>query len=245
MTSTRTTASLNQPRAGLTALVVYLRPADRSRILAILTELGIFVLEAAGLEPAVGSLTLGSKSDIVLVFADAEPSHLRVIRELSLAVSPVIVVITPDRATSLFYERSAEFVCASDADPPEALAEALREGARQARRIAEDAASSGPETESARLIQDLEFTLVPPRLARGESVLQLSPAERSVLAALVANRGAPVSSDTLRMRVGGASPASAAYVKSVVLRIRRKIELLGGDPMAIASVRGFGYVLDP
>jgi len=67
-----------------------------------------------------------------------------------------------------------------------------------------------------------------------------------VLVELARARGLPVRTADLERRVASLSPRSQinkGYVKTIVLRIRRKVALVGGDPSLLRNVRSIGYML--
>lgn len=77
-------------------------------------------------------------------------------------------------------------------------------------------------------------------------MLSLTRAESELLAELARALGRPVPTTELERRLLGneARPdPHGGYVKTVVLRIRRKVELLGADPLLLRNVRGYGYML--
>ena len=80
----------------------------------------------------------------------------------------------------------------------------------------------------------------------GERLLRLTPIEADILAALSSPPGRVLSTDRLIMRVwGGAEPASADHALWVhIFTLRRRLRAGGaGGALAIASLRGRGYVL--
>ncbi len=78
----------------------------------------------------------------------------------------------------------------------------------------------------------------------GERLLRLTPIEADILAALASPPGRVLSTDRLIMRVwGGAEPVSAEHALWVhIFMLRRRLRA-GGGALAIASLRGRGYVL--
>jgi len=78
----------------------------------------------------------------------------------------------------------------------------------------------------------------------GQAV-KLHPQEFTVLALLLTNPGRVFSSDELLARAWPTdSDASNEAVRSVILRIRQKLDLDSDKPL-ITTIKGFGYRLDP
>ena len=90
---------------------------------------------------------------------------------------------------------------------------------------------------------DIEMRLSPPALRRGRVSVPLSRSEREVVRVLAANLGRPVSQAELERHACPGVPAHPGFLKAVVLRVRRKVEEIGGDPLLLRTVRGFGYIL--
>ena len=78
----------------------------------------------------------------------------------------------------------------------------------------------------------------------GQRLLRLTPTEADILAALSNPPGRVLSTDRLIMRVwGGAEPASAEHALWVhIFTLRRRLRASGGA-LAVAYLRGRGYVL--
>ncbi|MFN8447393.1 MAG: response regulator transcription factor [Anaerolineae bacterium] len=94
----------------------------------------------------------------------------------------------------------------------------------------------------ARLTLDIERHEV--SLGSGQSA-QLTPLEFRLLETLMLNREQVLPFDTLIDRVWGADGGDKAMLKQLVYRLRRKIELLGGDKAEVylEAIPGVGYAL--
>jgi DNA-binding response OmpR family regulator len=228
---------------GLTALVVYLRPSLRGQLLPVLADLGIFVAEAVG-EARAANWTSGRvHSDLVIVVGDDEEAHLRFVSQLASRVSAALIAVTPNQACIDSYLRAGAQACVTDDDTSPSLAAAIRPVAQFARRLKDRALQDG-RTESVRVFHDLDFMLAPPELSCDSRSVALSGTERDVLLALVESLGSPVSSEALEARLTRpGTTATRGYLKTVILRIRRKVEAVGGDSGILGAVRGYGYVL--
>ena len=80
-------------------------------------------------------------------------------------------------------------------------------------------------------------------LKRGE-VVQLTPTEYRLLAALAENAGRTLSHEQLLERVWGAEYTDEpGYVKRYIWYLRQKIEDDPSEPLYVETVRGFGYRL--
>ena len=51
----------------------------------------------------------------------------------------------------------------------------------------------------------------------------------------------PVSSTELEGEVQDSREAHGSELRATILRIRRKLEQVGGNPLMLGTVRGFGY----
>lgn len=220
-------------RSGLRALVAYLRPVVRSALLADLAATGLFITEW---DPY--SLNEANPPDVdqdlVVVFCDATSDHELIIEQLRRIGAPMLTVLGRPHNQVMSSFADAEWTWD---DGFGRFHDAVREASRRARtnpaRPQPLAASSSEPVVSYR--ED------PPRLTVGEVMVPLSPAEGAVFGRLVKAAGEPVAMEHLGAREP--SPMSAAYLKTIVMRLRRKLAELGVDPVMLGCVRGFGYVL--
>lgn len=90
---------------------------------------------------------------------------------------------------------------------------------------------------------DLAFDLDRQALKRGEQPIHLTQAESTLLGALAARVGTPMTRDDLADAVGAAG--SGRLIDVQVTRLRRKIEPDPKFPRYIQTVRGKGYMLQP
>jgi DNA-binding winged helix-turn-helix (wHTH) protein len=223
---------------GLVAAAHYLRPSRRAQAISAMVELGMFVREfQCDSADAVGQV---EGAELTVVFAGAEPAHIRAVARLASGDRVVAVVLAAGVAAEPFTRVGALRVV-TEGDPSDEIRDALSycgHIARQRRR------SHGAHRRGNTVFGSLEFHPTQRWLSRGEHLASLSPPEHGVLRALFTAGGTVVSKDRLQRELSGTDePASDGYLKTVVLRIRRKAELLGGDPGHLTAVRGAGYVL--
>lgn len=228
-------------RPGLTALVVYLRPAPRGRLLRILADLGIFVVEHQGAANALRT-AYTTRTDFIIVAGAAEPEHVDLAAQLLRTLASVLVVILPPDAAPGPYEAAGAAVCipedVTDAEFVRLIEPAVRE-ARAIRHTGELAAEFI-------IFRDIRFRTMPPELVRGTRTVPLTQVETEVLAELSRSLGEVVRADLLERHVVSLSSRTElapGYLKAIVRRIRRKVEELGGNPALLRNVRGFGYML--
>lgn len=228
-------------RPGLTALVVYLRPAPRSYLLQVLADLGIFVVEHQGAESALHT-AYATRSDFVIAVGDDDPAHAEVARNLLDALSSVLVAIvaagaSPDR----YLAAGAMAVIPEDVTEAE-FAALIGPAVRRARWLR----SLGEMAAEFIVFRDIRFRTMPPELEREGHAIPLTRVETEVLLELSRSLGKPVRAADLQRRLESLSTrpeVHAGYLKTIVLRIRRKVEELGGNPLMLRSVRGVGYML--
>lgn len=224
---------------GLVACAVYLRPAKRAEALATLVDLGMFVREYQG-QGAEGRI--GEPADILLIFAEAQVPHLQLIKEATTRGALVIVLLA-DGTWAETFEHSGAFAVLPESAEPLALRKTFADAGLIARQRRSAARVPGASMVTS-VFGGLEFHPNEPWLTRDGNLAGLSPTEFGVLRALVAARGAVVPKPLLQRQLSASNePASDGYLKTVVLRLRRKVEQLGGDPGRLSAVRGAGYVL--
>jgi DNA-binding winged helix-turn-helix (wHTH) protein len=233
--------AIEPQRAGLTALVVYLRPAPRLRLLRLLAELGIFVVEHEGRTDALRT-AFGTRTDFIIVAGADDPEHAALAGQLLQALSSVLVVVLPPGASEEPYQEAGAAVCipedVSDGGFATLLGPAVRE-ARAIRRTGEIAAEY-------LVFRDIRFRTAPPELLRGSLSVSLTPVESEVLGELSRSLGQVVRNEALERHVINLSSRAelrAGYVKAIIRRIRRKVEQVGGNAELLRNIRGFGYML--
>lgn len=228
---------------GLTALVVYLRPAVRAPLLSVLSELGVLVVECLGDSWARAWAT--GHADFGVIVVDDSIEHLRLFSEIvERTGSPVLAFAASGKQCNSF-ERAGASACAAEADALEHLADAVKEVARQVRRLQSQPRVTGRGAEPRfTVFHDVQFHVDPPYLVRHAQSVALSTSECDALLALSERMGTPVSTEAMEQRLSPRSgPVSHGYIKTIVLRIRRKVDSIGGDSAVLGAVRGFGYVL--
>lgn len=219
---------------GLTADIVYLRPAHRPPLLGTLAELGVFVREA----PAFSPHDRIASAEIVIAMADSSERSCEAVRSLAQNGATVIAIVDDPRSDPPMRLAGASAVISESANPA-ALRHVLNSTGRTAR---ERRASTGQPF--SKVFGHLEFRASPPELAAGTRVAPLSPVEFEVMKLLARFRGEVVPRQALHACLSRkADEVSDGYLKTVVLRIRRKAGALGGDPGVLHAVRGMGYIL--
>ena len=228
---------------GLTALVVYLRPTARVPLLSVLSELGVLVVECVG--DAWSRAWSTGHLDFAVVVADDCVDHLLVFSQIVERTGAPVMALTLARERFGGFERAGAGVCAADSDAIDELCELVKKVAREARKSQGQPRplSSEPEPRFT-VFQDVQFHVDPPFLVRQSQSVSLSSSECDALLALSERMGTPVSTASMEQRLarrcGSVSPG---YIKTVMLRIRRKVDSIGGDSAVLGAVRGFGYVL--
>jgi hypothetical protein len=225
---------------GLVVSALYLRPAPRAHALKVMLELGMFVREFEA--TAVDCFAAEEAGEILVLFADEELSHLDFVRSAALNRS-VVVVVLPEEVWARPFEDSEAFAVLNDQSSLQAFRQAFANAGQLAR---QRRTTESPSLRSTTVFGGLEFHPAEPWLASAGHLAGLSPREHGILRALVTARGAVVSKESLQRQLSGSAKlASDGYLKTVVLRLRRKAQLLGGDPTQLSTVRGAGYVLRP
>lgn len=226
---------------GLVAAALYLRPARRGRVIAALVELGVFVREFPG-QDGRAPAQLSADADVLVVFADDDPAHRALLRD-AVEAGPVVIAVLPEGVDSAAFGLAGAFAVVTDGTASAQVYRTLAD-AGQVARARRAADGPRPWSTSTTVFGGLEFRPDEPWLARNGSLAGLSPTEHGVLRALVTARGAVVPKATLQKHLtNSAAVPSDGYLKTVVLRLRRKAEVLGGDPGRLCAVRGAGYVL--
>ncbi len=229
---------------GLTALVVYLRPSVRAPLLALLAELGVLVVECKG-EQWVRAWSAG-QTDFAVVVADESSDHLGLFAEVVGKTRAPVLALVGSAAEFASFERAGAAACAAEADGFDQLASPIKQVSREARRLQGFGITPRQSEQRITVFEDVQFHIDPPYLARDTRSVVLSASECDTLLALSERMGMPVSTEAMEQRLarrsGTASP-SPGYIKTIVLRLRRKVDSIGGDSAILGAVRGFGYVL--
>jgi hypothetical protein len=218
---------------GLTALVVYQRPAPRRELLSAFADLGVFVVERQGLAgPDCGPqdlcLLVGRPGSDVEAAAALHARH------------GTLMVCLPPGSDGAGYQEAGAFRCIEDGQLGQA--NILAEAAQRARAGRAAGRAGAPLA----VFGGLRFRPADCLLEGERGVAALSGSERAVLALLARTPGRPVPLSGLEGAAcdrAETANRSSGLVKAVVLRLRRKAEGLGGDPGLLRTVRGFGYVL--
>lgn len=228
---------------GLHALVIYLRPSRRTPLLSVLSELGVFVVECVGNRWRKAHAAW--PSDLALVVADCSPEHLQVVTEVAEQTGRPVLCVASNGDQFASFVRAGASACVSDDDDRPSLVAHIESVARLARRNKELPREAGREDLAAFIVfDDVRFHLNPPFLAREAKSVSLSLSECDALLALTESLGSPVATETIEERLGRRSaPVSPGYTKTIMLRIRRKVDSIGGDSAVLGAVRNFGYVL--
>lgn len=222
----------------LTALLIYLRPARRRELLSMLADLGIFVVEHQG---ARGAVELGTSSgaDLALVVGDDDDATLSTVRGLAEGSRRVGVVSLPPGADGQRFLDAGAAVCLTDDELGPGALTLFASIANRAR-----AARTGAGGPGETIFGGLTFDASLPALRVGSQARALSRSEQAVLARLLVTPGRPVALKELeRCATPPGTRVHPGFLKAVVLRLRRKVEELGGDPELLGTVRGFGYTL--
>jgi hypothetical protein len=223
-------------------MVLYYRPAPRSSVIQSLVTLGMFVTEVdCGREHSAWPSRYAS-ADVAIAFVDDTPSHRAVMTVVSQQFGATLAVLPPCPLNTSLSGYPAD--------------EAVRERAEEFGHIERGILRVGQLARSRNqglahasdadvpVFGGLSFRSNQRWLGRWTEVVSLSPVEHGILRALVSANGSVVSKELLLQELSGNEvPASDGYLKTVVLRIRRKAERLGGDASLLSSIRGFGYLL--
>lgn len=226
---------------GLTALVLYLRPAQRAGVVSCLVELGLFVREFDLTNTHSAWAFNEDSPEIVVIYPGSQFEHRDLVRS-AIDTGNVAITVVQDGAAEEEYRQLGAAAVIRESEIPGALRDALVSAGEIARRRRQTLFPA--QVPATVIFGSLHFRITQPWLSRGREMTALSPTEHGVLRALVGARGTVVSKDVLGRYVSGSDePASDGYLKTVVLRIRRKVDRLGGDSSLLGSVRGSGYIL--
>lgn len=230
---------------GLRVLVVYLRPVARPGLLAGLARLGLFVIESDSVDESLRLDGTGFGADLAIVSGDSGPEHASAVRTVSEGLTPAVVAICPPGSSTGAVEEAGAMAFAFDPGPPD-LAAAVAPAARLARtrRGTNELAANG----SVSVFGTLRMKTEPPRLESAGRLIKLSSTEYAVLGALARRKGDPVGTGELAEAIPSKKDppkgdTGRTLIRPAVARLRRKAARLGGEPLALSSVRGFGYVL--
>ncbi|MFN0093610.1 MAG: helix-turn-helix domain-containing protein [Dehalococcoidia bacterium] len=205
--------------------MVYLRPAGRQEIVSHLLDLGIMVVEHQG---AAGSIAVGRTvgADLAVIVTD-HPPEPSLVEAVEREITPFVVIHCPPGA----------YGASGGGGDAAGLAGRIQQAATAARAARQQRLPATLD----RIFGDVVFDRGIPALQRGVLAVTLSRSECDVLSRLTAAEGRPVTPADLERTLGGAS--RGGMVKAVVLRLRRKVESIGGNPGLLRTVRGVGYVL--
>ncbi len=224
---------------GLNAALIYLRPVPRARLLGVLANLGVFVREYQSL-PVLEIWAEAPECELALLAGTNDPAHVAAAERLVSSVTPAVVALVPDEVTAHAYERAGVLKTVRDAELDGALIAAIGTAAQHARMRRE----AGRNVESV-TVGEVHFSVQSGRLECNGRGVGLSGTELKILRRLTATPGVPVSASDLEgeVAVSSDSPAGGSELRATILRLRRKLEQVGGNPMQLGTVRGFGYVL--
>jgi len=233
------TASLPTPPS-LRALLVYLRPTARARLLTLLAGLGVLVVEHQGAAHAHDT-AFSTRTDLIIVVGEAVPEHTTLARELLEVLSSVLVAVVPPGTARDAYALAGAVVTIADDAPDEEFIQLFASVARQARVMRE----LGELAAELIIFHNIHFRSMPPELERDGKRVSLTRVESEVLGTLAGSVGTPVAATEIERRLGVDTHerGETGYAKTVIMRIRRKVEQVGGDPSLLRNVRGFGYLL--
>ena len=236
-----TTSTIPCASPGLSALVLYARPAERGRIVSCLIDQGLFVTEHDLAGQAVPLPPAALSAHMVVACISEVEGHRDLARQIVAAGASTIAVVPAGSPHGWISDLGLLAVVDGDGDL-DTLRRAIQAAGQSVRARSTD--DQVPPVDWRRVFGGLVFRSSQPWLRAGGEIASLSTTEHGVLSALVEAQGAMVSKIDLRRQLGSeAAPASDAYLKTVVLRIRRKVERLGGDSADLVSVRGIGYLL--
>ncbi len=227
---------------GLTAAIVYLRPVARGELLTSLSNLGVFVREYQSL-PVVELWTEGRECDLAIIVGSKDPAHIAATRRISEAITPATLCILPDESAEAAYFDAGALTAVLDAELSVSLVPAIGLAAQRARQRQR----SGVATETI-FVGPIRFSVTSGRLECNGRATGLSQVERKVLRRLTVSPGVPVSAAELEIEVQPETserPPHGSELRATILRIRRKLEQVGGNPLMLGTVRGFGYVFVP
>jgi len=226
---------------GLRALLIYLRPAPRTRLLALLADLGIFVVEHQGSDRALDT-AYATRTDLIIVVGDDVPEHAALAGSVLAALSSVLVVLTPGEIDERAYRAAGAAAIIPDTVSEEEFIRALGPAVQQARGLR----SLGELAAEFIICGDVLFRTSPPELHREGRAVPLARTESAVLLELSRTPGKLVRTVDLERRLAALSARGephTGYVKTVVMRLRHKVQDLGGNPARLRNVRGIGYML--
>lgn len=227
---------------GLTAAIVYLRPVARAELLGTMANLGIFVREYQSL-PVIELWNEGQECDLAVMVGSNDPAHIAAAHRICAVVTPAAVAVVPNPEAEASYRQSGVIATVIDSNLHAGLVPALGLAAQRAR--SRQRAGGTAETV---FVGPMRFSLASGRLECNGRATGLSQVERKVLRRLTVSPGVPVSAADLEQEVARNDAETlprGSELRATVLRIRRKIEQVGANPLMLGTVRGFGYVLVP
>ncbi len=200
----------------------------------------MFVHEFDGSSDGEAHVAFRGTADVVVIFADQCHEHAEVVRVALRRGLATLVVFPDDTALAGMGLEGAAITY--DGAGREAFLQALVEVAQTARERRDEGVHAYGQART--VFGGLTLPAESPWLSHGQDLAALSPVEHAVLKVLVDAQGTVVPKLVLRQcLVNSVEPASDGYLKAVVLRIRKKVQRLGGDASLLVAVRGFGYLL--
>lgn len=236
-------SSASRPPAsppGLTAALIYLRPVPRARLLATLANLGVFVREYQSL-PVLELWGEAPECELALVAGGNDPAHLAAVSRIVSSLTPAVVALVQDEQAATSYGNAGVLAAVRDGELDGALVTAVTSAAQHARQRRELRRTASDTV----VVGDVRFAVQAGRLECNGRGVGLSGTEMKVLRRLTATPGVPVSVSELEGAVQqstGEAP-HGSELRATILRLRRKLEQVGGNPLQLGTVRGFGYVL--
>ena len=231
------TALADGESGALTAMLVYRRPAARRDLLGNLADLGVFVVEHHRRD-GWASVASSTAADVAIVLTGDEDDRSLVAKLAGDDARPVIVCVQDGASTHGYLEAGA-LGCVSERD----FARAGRRLLLEAGIVARGLRARAPATAALQL-NGIEFDPRVPAILRAGAARTLSQSERSLLLRLLDAEGRPVAvSELERIATPPGEVMQRGFIKAAVLRLRRKIAEVGGDPTLVRTVRGYGYAL--
>lgn len=225
---------------GLTAALIYLRPVPRARLLTTMANLGVFVREYQSL-PVLELWGEAPECELALVAGGNDPAHLAAVDRILHSVTPALVALVQDEKAETAYSGAGVLATVRDDGLESALVAAIGSAAQFARQRRESSRTASDTI----AMGDVRFAIQAGRLECNGRGVGLSGTELKVLRRLTATPGVPVSASELEGEVqqsAGDGPRGSE-LRATILRLRRKLEQVGGNPLQLGTVRGFGYVL--
>lgn len=231
------TAGVSGESGALTAMLLYRRPAERRDLLGSLADLGVFVVEHHR-QDGWASFASSTAADVAIVLA-GDRDDREFVASLTGPDSLPVIVCVPDGASTDGYVEAGALGCVAEQDFALAGTRLLIQAGVVARGQRAQVPSPG-----ALRFGGIEFDARVPAILHGGAARTLSQSEVGLLQALIGAAGRPVPvSELERLASPSGTAMQRGFIKAAVLRLRRKIADVGGDPTAVRTVRGYGYAL--